>query len=286
MTTASIKKGLLSILLMISLFLAYSADLDNYAEAYTEQGMQRALLTFAVSRSLNGVISVAQGTEIAISPAGVGLNFAPGQILDPINDLVERFSWVVMASATSLGIQRLFLEISSSTAISLCLLVLSLFFLMSLWLPRLQSRHYLTYKQVLHRALLILLFLRFTVPFVAIINHLVYLQFLQPEYEQSQAALSDSSITLQKINDQTVQANIAVDDMDILDKAKQWFENTNTRLNLSERLDAFSQAADEISQQVINMIVVFVLQTVVLPLLFLWLMIKVFKLSMARISRV
>lgn len=287
LTNDLLKKLLLSILLLSSLFLTYSADLDKYAEDYTEQGMQRALVTFAVSRSLNGVISVAQGTEVAISPAGIGLNFAPGQILDPVNDLVERFSWVVMASATSLGIQRLFLEITQTTVISVCLLAVIILFLFSLWLPFLQSRQYVVYKHVLQRSLLILLFLRFTVPFVAIVNHMVYLHFLQPEYEQSQAALNNSSVTLQKMNRQTAQqADIQTTEQSVIDKARQWFEDANNNLNLSDRLESFAQAADEISQQVINMIVVFVLQTLLLPLMFLWLMIKVFKLSMAWLSKV
>ena len=77
--------------------------LDNSGRTYTEDGIKRALATYAIARGLNGVISVAQGTEVAVEPVGVGVTFTPGQILDPINDLIERFSWIVLASSVSLG---------------------------------------------------------------------------------------------------------------------------------------------------------------------------------------
>ena len=100
--------------LVIPVILANQLDfIDNASSEYTESGLKRTLVTYAVARGLNGVISVAQGTEVAIEPAGIGLTFTPGQILDPVNDLIERFSWVVLVSGTSLGVQELLLSVSS-----------------------------------------------------------------------------------------------------------------------------------------------------------------------------
>jgi hypothetical protein len=55
------------------------SGLDAFAEAKVDDGFKRALATFAAVRALNALISVAPGTELATQPAGVGLNFAPGQ---------------------------------------------------------------------------------------------------------------------------------------------------------------------------------------------------------------
>ena len=65
----------------------------------TDAAAKRAVAAFAIARAINGAISFAQGTEVAIQPAGVGLVLAPGEVLDPINDLVERFSWVMLLSS-------------------------------------------------------------------------------------------------------------------------------------------------------------------------------------------
>ena len=97
----------LFVLLTVSaVALALLQDTDEVSQSYIDSAFKRALLAFAIARGLNGVISVAQGTEIAIQPAGVGVNFTPGEILDPINDLVERFSWIMMLATSSLEYKR------------------------------------------------------------------------------------------------------------------------------------------------------------------------------------
>lgn len=47
---------------------------------------------------------MAQGTEVAVEPAGVGVIFTPGQILDPVNDLLEQFSNLMLAASVAFGI--------------------------------------------------------------------------------------------------------------------------------------------------------------------------------------
>ena len=85
--------------MLISLIaLSWTQLLDQPAQAGTAATLKRALATYAIARGLNGVISVAQGTEIAIQPVGVGLTISAGEILDPLNDLVEHFSWLVLVA--------------------------------------------------------------------------------------------------------------------------------------------------------------------------------------------
>ena len=103
----------LSLIAVALTVLAFSNALDDAGSKSTEDALVRALATYGIARALNGVISVAQGTEVAIEPAGVGVILTPGQILDPINDLVERFSWVMLVSSASLGILNVLLSISA-----------------------------------------------------------------------------------------------------------------------------------------------------------------------------
>ena len=46
-------------------------------DAQVDAGLKRALATYAAARALNAVISVAQGTEVALEPGGVGVVLAP-----------------------------------------------------------------------------------------------------------------------------------------------------------------------------------------------------------------
>ena len=112
-----VNKWLLSLLLILVAALSATTFVDQRAAADYEQLFQRAFITFALARTLNGVISAVQGTEIALQPAGVGMTLTPGEILDPVNDLVERFSWIMLGATISLGIQNVLLDISAWWAI-------------------------------------------------------------------------------------------------------------------------------------------------------------------------
>lgn len=101
-----------TLMMMLLVALSFGGTADKVGQEYTETGFKRALITFASARAINGLISVAQGTEVAVQPGGLGAVFAPGEILDPINDLVEQFSQVMLFSAAVLGTQKLLIEMS------------------------------------------------------------------------------------------------------------------------------------------------------------------------------
>jgi len=268
-----LRKSLISCFLVLLVYISYTKLLDSIAEEYTEAGIERSLITFAISRSLNGVISVAQGTEVALSPAGVGLTFAPGQILDPVNDLIERFSWVVMVSGASLGIQRLFLEITSSVAVSVLLSVLILFYIASLWgaFEKL-NRHNILFS-LLNKGLVLIIFIRFSVPVIALVNEGVYLSYLQPQFNEAQIKLESASDQIKQINESS-RAMVEKPDDSLMSQVGNWFDKTKQSLDIEKQMDSLKQAVADMSQQVINLIVVFVVQTIVFPLLFLWVLVR------------
>ena len=77
------RKLLQTTIILIAAIVAVTGIADDVSRQQAEQGLKRALATFAIARTLNGVISVAQGTELAVEPGGVGVIMTPGQILDP-----------------------------------------------------------------------------------------------------------------------------------------------------------------------------------------------------------
>ncbi len=278
-----IKKGLITIALLLCVLASHFNWLDSLAEKYTEQGIKRTLITYAVARSLNGVISVAQGTELAISPAGVGLTFTPGQILDPVNDLIERFSWVVMVSGSSLGIQRLFLEMSSSVTVISLLTVLVAAYLITLFFYQIKTPDAKYFKNILSKALVLVLFIRFSVPLIAVVNEGLYAGYLQPQYEEAQLQLESASDQIQLIN-KSSKVEVEETEDGLLAKLEQWLDKTQKSFDIETQMHSLKQAAEDISQQVINMIVVFVVQTIIFPLLFLWVLVKGAKGVMGRFS--
>jgi hypothetical protein len=166
----------------IILLVIWTGGMDKLSKNYTDQAFERALITFATARALNGMISVAQGTEIAIHPAGFGINVSPGEILDPINDLIERFSWVMLASTTSLGIQKVFLNITSTFIASMFLTLIIVSAIYIKYYPDAVNQNIVA---VIRSLLVVMLFIRFSIPLAAIGSDFCYDIFLDDQYKQS-----------------------------------------------------------------------------------------------------
>ncbi len=266
-----LSKILLSLLAIFLIIISFSGWLDDIGENYTEQGLKRALITYGVARGLNGVISVAQGTEVAIEPMGVGLTLAPGQILDPVNDLVERFSWVVLASGASLGIQRIMIQVTGWHWFSLFVSVLLLIAVFFMWRDKIIKDNT---KRIVYRAAIIFLIMRFAIPVIAIVNEGLYSVFLSPQYEEAKQSLQQTSDKLEKIN---IEQRIQSKDSSFIEKIQQQYQSTVNALDVDKRLEELKQTVAEVSESALNMIVVFVMQTLIFPLLFLWLTVKLIK---------
>jgi len=88
---------------------------DAAANAYLADAMTGNLVIYASARALNGIISVIQSIEIGIS-IGAGVSVNLGEVLDPLNDLIERFSSFILVVLAALGVQKLVLLAASSFA--------------------------------------------------------------------------------------------------------------------------------------------------------------------------
>ncbi|HEY5648794.1 MAG TPA: hypothetical protein VIU33_04805 [Nitrospiria bacterium] len=240
--------------------------MDNRAEGYIQETFTRALLAFGIARGLNGVISVAQGTEVALQPAGVGINFTPGEILDPINDLIERFSWIMLASNASLGIQKILLEMSAWPWFSIPMAVFLVLAAAVPWVSALQAS---PWSWVWARIALVLILIRFAVPLVAISSELVYREFLTSQYNEAALELEETTRNIMHLNRSVGEDMPESGNRSILETAKSLYQNALSGLDMEARIESYKQAAADAARHTIDLIVVFIVQTIVFPLVFL-----------------
>lgn len=256
-----------TLLAALAVALAISGVADRAADGYAEDALKRALVTFAAARSLNGVISVAQSTEL-----GVGVTVAVGQILDPVNDLVEQFSSVMLVAASSLGLQTLMLRITSSQLVTVTTIVILILAVVALWLPRLQSNGV---AQAASRILLIMLCVRFIVPLLIIGTNLVSDTFLAAGQAEATAALEVTGDTIKELKVDAVTGS--GDEQSIIDRLGTMIDESMASMNISERLAQLKQNASNATEHIVDLIVLFVLQTIILPLALLWLFVQLVK---------
>ena len=93
-------KILIGFLSTIIITLALSYTLDVKGKDLVDKSFTESVVVFGSAKALNAVISLAQGTELDLPFVTVAI----GEVLDLINDLIEQFSFVMLASMVSLGI--------------------------------------------------------------------------------------------------------------------------------------------------------------------------------------
>lgn len=271
-------KIIITVVLLTLAVLSVIKVFDQYGEKYTEEGFQRSLSTFAIAKGLNGAISIVQGTEVALEPAGVGLTLTPGQILDPANDLVERFSWVMLLSATSLGIQSILLDIFSSPVFSYSVALILVFITLYIWGEKYKT---VNLQNVIYRIAALVIILRFFIPVMAISSDGLYSVFLETKYIESTQKLEETDEAITKLSKESDVPSADTGDM-------SWYESLSSRissafdsLSVDKRVEQLKIEAENLTNHVISLIVVFTIQTIIFPLLFLWSALKLIKTSLS-----
>ncbi len=269
------KKLLISLAVVLIGFLAYTStlenllqytpihDLDRKGDRYYEASIGRAFYTFAMVRGLNGVISVIQGTAVAVSPAGVGLNLAVGEILDPVNDLVERFSWVMLISTSSLGIQKILMEMGAWFGFTVLLSLSMLLILLGIWTPRGIPIHFSSFG---YKMLLIAIIIRFGIPAVALVSENLYDLFLAERYARSITSLEKVD---KEIKD-TGLFETENEDPGYLERLKDIYRSAGEKEGIKEKILLLKDKISDYAEYTVDLIIVFVIQTVVIPLVVLW----------------
>ena len=236
---------------------AWLKPLDAPAAQQADAGMKRALITFATARALNAVISVAQGTEASIQPLGVGVTLSLGQVLRPIHELVEQFSNLMLAASVIFGMQKILISIGGNSLVSLALSITALGWAGYYWRqPRPPA--------LLSRLLVMLLMLRFAIPVVTLGTDALWQKYLAADYAVSQDSISATSGQVGKLNPSISEVS---DSQGLLEKMKGWVsKNADVKVHFAN----LKAAAEQATEDIIKLIVIFVLQTLVIPLLLLW----------------
>lgn len=244
----ALRRQLLLALLAVAVACAWLKPLDDMAGAQAQAGFKRAVASFATARALNAVISVVQGTEFSVQPLGVGVTLTPGQMLDPLNDLVERFSDLMLMASVAFGVQLLLLEIGVHWVMSLLLSLAAVAWAWQYW-QRKRS------PVLLGRVLVALLLVRFIVPLAGMGSDLAYRGFMQEQYAASQQGIEQSSRAIGAL---VPNEGVA---------SQKWWQ-------FNKHIEQFGATIDQTVDHAIRLIVVFLLQTLILPLAVFWILLR------------
>jgi len=161
-------------LLVMALVVFWSGSLDKVALDLIDGAFVNAGIIYGVGRGINALVSMIQSAEISV----VLVTVSVGEILDPVNDLIERFSEVMTYALASLALQKVLLVITSSQVFNLLLTLLML----TMVLAHLLKQQVLTV--FLFRSVLVLVWLRISFALIILMNTFVDQVFLEQQTQQ------------------------------------------------------------------------------------------------------
>jgi hypothetical protein len=174
-TAASpVARIVLLVFVALLLLLAWGGYLDIYSHDYLAESIKNTGILYGIVRAINALVSVLQSSELSVMLVSVNI----GELLDPLNDLVERFSHVLVVALGALVFQKIMLGMVSHDGFNVVMTALMLVLVYS------SSIRKLPFHSHIARTLLLALFLRFALATAVFFGSLIDSWFLEDAMSQ------------------------------------------------------------------------------------------------------
>ena len=257
-----------SIGIIIAILLFFSSNLkipvlDPLTDDYFTEAITKAGLAYATCRVINASVSIVKDSSLQLQPAGVGVSLAVGQALDPIDDMTERLSDVLVTAITSLGVQKIAYEISVLIApgiLSVLIFILSIL----VWFD---------YGRInfLRKTLTLFMFLiisaRFCLPLASIADDYLHKHFFADQISEATKKLAISSTEIEKLKDFSMPEIDGV--LNSLKNSASFIKQKSIEFKnaLAVTVDNAGDIIENLLKLTFLYVGIFVIQVIILPLL-------------------
>lgn len=230
------------------------APLDDQASSALQHSLVLSSASFATARLIDRGIAFVSEAEVGVGVASV----KPGQLLKPLQDMAVRYSDLMVLAMTSIGLQLFLLEFGQLAALPLfgsgiLVCAISLLFGPASW------RRSSTY--LLRSFVALLIVIRIGVPLAAYGVAELSAWVLEPKRQAAESALSLETAALQR-------AELPASNTD--EGSLSWLRYMAAQAN--DLFAAVRSFSDSMVEKLVQLIVVYSLQTLLFPLLSLYLL--------------
>lgn len=254
--TQSRRKLMLILIILLIVAVSWSGYIDRQTESYVNKATVQALAAFASARVLNAGITVAKSIQV-----GAVVSVQPLEILDPLHDLVEQYSSIMKLAIGSLVIQKLLIEIVATGFFKILLTLLALLLLTSLFVGSTGQ------STQMFRLFALACLVRFLLILAVGMNGLVDTIYVDNKTRQNMVELETVS--------REVDALTISNDRD----DSSWYTGITSKFSAAKDLVNLEKLKNNVEvavPAVLNLMALFILKTLILPLLFLWLLLRGF----------
>ena len=250
-------KALISILIIVLVALSSARVLDDYVDNYTDESIRNAALTYASARGINALVSVLQSSEVEVGVIVSG-SMTIGEVLDPLNDMIERFSSVMAWVLASLAAQKVLLLVASHKLFVYLVAVLGVASLLLL--------HYSTSsaQNLVFRCFLVAVFIRFALALVVALNSGADYLFLDQQLRENDREVEQFQSNLMQL-----ESSGDSDSEDLRDSVINFWQSLS--------MDELNQKISRGIESFINLISIYLLKTILFPLGFFYAMVFIIR---------
>ena len=138
-------------------------------------------------------------------------------------------------------------------------------------------------RQLIAGAFVVALVVRFALPLYALGSGLFFEHFLASTQAEAVGAIEQTSGDIRELERLGVESELDAD-ATWMQRVSAWFADTVERLDVRERIEAFRQRLATVTEQLLHLVVVFTLQTIAMPLAFLWMLPRLVSWTMRRLG--
>ena len=253
-----------------------AGSIDAGALAEIEDLRNRAAAAFAIGKTINAAISVAKEITVSGGLGLAGMAVSPGQVLDPIDDLIEQFATAMLLVAMAAQLVDVLLPIGIAWGLG-PVLAAAAFVLAGAILLRQTglagaARGLLRFGRVL---LALAVLLRFGIPLASLATDLVAAEFLDSRFAAAQEGIGSLAEQADVVAETAREVRLEPHDEGLIGRLVDRMSGGLAELGAA--LALLRANFDQTFQDVVTLLVVFLLETLLLPLLFLWLGWRLFR---------
>ena len=245
--------------------------LDQEADTYFSETITKAGLAYGVCRVVNASVSVIKESQIQIEPAGLGVSIAAGQALDPLDDMTERASDILVTAIVSLGIQKIAYELSVEFSPVLIATFLMAFVMTTIF----KSKRVKAIREIILKSIVFIAVARLCLPTASIISSYLNSRYFSPEITKVKDEIAMSSPAMERLKDMRMPK---VDG--VLGTVKKGFNFVDEKT--SDLGTALKKMVQNMENMVTNLlqlsylyVALFIIQVILLPIGTFWLLSRI-----------
>lgn len=244
--------------------------LDRKTDAYFQQAITKAGIAYATCRAVNASVSIIKDSSLHMEPAGVGVSLAVGQVLDPIDDMTERLSDVLVTAITSLGVQKLAYEMGIFLVPPVLAVCILLFVVLSL----VENERVLRLRNTAAGFIFILAAFRFCLPLSSLASQFIQQNYFDIRISEAREQLSVGSAGLEKLMDISLPQIDGI--LGTIENSKEFLKEKTREFKdtVSLMVKDMAKITDSLLTLTFLYVGVFLIQVILLPLASFWLLYK------------